>query len=143
MDNSKNDFENLELINKNSSCKCDSSFCENCASLEKNVHYLVKNVDKLSKGKSNFETVLTSQNCVFRKAGLGFNPHSKKNASVCMFLQERNILYFVVLSLVFGLSPCRSFDSLSRSICDDTLTLKSILRFRVLMFRIKVSLSFF
>jgi len=34
---SKNDFENLELIYKNSSCKCDSSFCEKCESLEKNV----------------------------------------------------------------------------------------------------------
>ena len=25
-------------------------------------------------GKSNFENVLASQNCVFGKAGLGFNP---------------------------------------------------------------------
>jgi len=39
----------------------------------------VKNVDRLSKGKSNFETVLASQNCVFGKAGLGFNPQSNKN----------------------------------------------------------------
>jgi len=46
--NSKNDFENLELIYKNSSCKCNSSFYENCESLEKKVHYLVKTVDKLS-----------------------------------------------------------------------------------------------
>jgi len=29
----------------------------------------VKTVDKLSKGKSNFETVLLSQNCVFGKSG--------------------------------------------------------------------------
>jgi len=38
----------------------------------------VKTVDRLSKGKSNFETVLASQNCVFGKSGLGFNPQSKK-----------------------------------------------------------------
>jgi len=63
----------------NSFCKCDSRVCENCESLEKKVHYLVKIVDKLSKGKSNFETVLTSQNCVFGKSGLGFNPQSKKS----------------------------------------------------------------
>jgi len=75
----KIDFENLDLIYKNSSCKCDSNVCENCESLEKKVHYLVKTVDKLSKGKLNFETVLASQNCVFRKYGLGFNPQSKKN----------------------------------------------------------------
>jgi len=39
----------------------------------------VKTVDRLSKGKSNFENVLASQNCVFGKTGLGFNPQSKKN----------------------------------------------------------------
>jgi len=37
----------------------------------------VKTVDKLSKEKSNFENVLASQNCVFGKFGLGFNPQSK------------------------------------------------------------------
>jgi len=79
LENSKTDFENLEMLYKNSSCKCDSLVCKNCVSLEKKVHYLVKIVDRLSKGKSNFETVLASQNCVFGKAGLGFNPQSKKN----------------------------------------------------------------
>ena len=74
LENSKTDFENLEMLYKNSSCKCDSLVCENCESLEKKVHYLVKIVDRLSKGKSNFETVLASQNCVFGKVGLGFNP---------------------------------------------------------------------
>ena len=67
------------MLYKNSSCKCDSLVCENCESFEKKVHYLVKTVDRLSKGKSNFENILTSQNCVFGKAGLGFNSQSKKN----------------------------------------------------------------
>jgi len=79
LEKSKVDFENLDLIYKNSSCMCDSSFCENCESLEKKVHYLVKTVDRLTTGKSNFENVLASQNCVFGKAGLGFYPQSKKN----------------------------------------------------------------
>jgi len=39
---SKTDFENLEIIYKNSSCKCDTLVCENCENLEKKVHYLVK-----------------------------------------------------------------------------------------------------
>jgi len=64
---------------KNSSCKCDTLVCENCENLEKKVHYLVKIVDKLSKGQSNFESVLTSQNCVFGKSGLGFNPQNKQD----------------------------------------------------------------
>jgi len=79
LENSKTDFENLEMLYKNNSCKCDSFVCENCESLENKVHYLVKTVDKLSKGKSNFENVLASQNCVFGKTGLDFNPQSKQN----------------------------------------------------------------
>jgi len=67
LENLKIDFENLEMLYKNSSCKCDYIVCENCESLEKKVHYLVKTVDKLSKGKFNFENVLTSQNCVLEK----------------------------------------------------------------------------
>jgi len=79
LEESKNDFENLENHCKNSSHVCDSLVCENCENLEKKVHYLVRTVDKLSKGKSNFENVLASQNCVFGKAGLGFNPHNKQD----------------------------------------------------------------
>ena len=36
-------------------------------------------MDKLSKGKSNFETMLASQNWVFGKSDLGFNPQSKNS----------------------------------------------------------------
>jgi len=79
LENLKNDFENLEIFYKNSSCKCDSSVCENCESLEKKVHYLVKTVNKLSKGKSNFKTVLAYQNSIFRKSRLSFKPQSKKS----------------------------------------------------------------
>jgi len=37
----------------------------------------VKTIDIISKGKSNFENVLASQQCVFGKSGLGFNLQSK------------------------------------------------------------------
>ena len=79
LEKSKSDFENLETHCKKSSCKCDTLICENCENLEKKVHYLVSNVDKLSKGKSNFENVLASQNRVFGRAGLGFNPQNKQD----------------------------------------------------------------
>ena len=46
----------------------------------KKVHYLLKTMDKFSKGQSNLETVLTSQKCVFGKVGLGFNPNSKNKS---------------------------------------------------------------
>ena len=36
-------------------------------------------MDKLSKGKSNFENVLASQSCVFGKAGLAFNPQNQQD----------------------------------------------------------------
>ena len=41
LENSKTDFENLEILYKNFSCKCNSLICENCENLEKKVHYLV------------------------------------------------------------------------------------------------------
>ena len=64
------------MIYKNSNCSCDSNFCEN---LERKIHYLLKTMDKLTTGKSNFEDVLASQNCVFGKDDLGFYPQSKGN----------------------------------------------------------------
>jgi len=67
------------MIYQNSSGKCESSSCKKCESLQKKVLYIVKIVDKISKEKSNFENVLSSQNCVFRKSGLGFNPQSKNS----------------------------------------------------------------
>jgi len=74
----KEDFENLDLIYKNSASTCESKVCENCENLERKIHYLLKTLNKLTTEKSNFEDVLASQNCVFGKAGLGFYPQSKE-----------------------------------------------------------------
>ena len=74
----KEDFENLDLIYKNSTCSCDSKFCENCENLERKIHYLFKTMDKLKTGKSNFKDVLASQNCVFGKVALGFYPKARE-----------------------------------------------------------------
>ena len=77
MNQSKTNLENSELVYEKSSC--DSNFCKNCESLQEKVLYLVKMIDIISKGKSNFENVLASQTCVFGKSGLGFNPQSKQS----------------------------------------------------------------
>jgi len=74
LEKSKVDFENLDLIYKNSACMCDLNFYENCENLEKKIHCLLKTVDRLTTEKSNFENVLATQNFVFGKAGLGFYP---------------------------------------------------------------------
>jgi len=79
LEKSKIDFEKLEMHCKNSSHLSDSKICKSCKTLESKVHYLVRTVDKLSKGKSNFETILASQKCVFGKSGLRFYPQNKKN----------------------------------------------------------------
>jgi len=94
LEKSKTDFENLEMHCKNSSHLCNSKVCENCKTLESKVHYLVRTVDKLSKGKSNFETILASQKCVFGKSSLGFNPQNKKNeiSSLYQKCQKNNRL---------------------------------------------------
>ena len=60
----------------------------NCENLEIKVHCLIETVDKLSKGKSNFENVLASQSCVFGKAGLGFNPQNKQDRFSKSFLRK-------------------------------------------------------
>jgi len=42
------------------------------------VKYLLKTYDKFTRGEANLEVVLGSQNCVFGKAGLGYNPTFQK-----------------------------------------------------------------
>jgi len=77
--NKKEILKNWKIIAKTLLASVTPLICENCENLEKKVHYLVNIVDKLSKGKSNFENVLASQNCVFGKVGLGFNPQNKQD----------------------------------------------------------------
>ena len=72
------DLEHLDFICKNSSCSCEKMSCENCEILEKKICYLLKTLDKLTTGRSNFEAVLASHKCFFGKAGLGFYPPSKE-----------------------------------------------------------------
>jgi len=86
LENSRNDFETLELNYKNSSHECDSRFCKNSESLENKIHYLVKIMENFSKEKSNFDNVLASQRCVFGKSGLGFNPQGKNSGFSKPFL---------------------------------------------------------
>jgi len=67
LNNSKTNFEILEMIYKNSSCKCDSCFCENCESLEKKVHYLLKIVDKFFKVNQTLKLFLHLKNVLLAK----------------------------------------------------------------------------
>jgi len=77
----------LDLIYKNFSCSCEIKSCENCELLEKKICYLLKILDKLTTGKSNFEYVLASQKCVFGKAGLEFYPQSKEKKDYKTFFK--------------------------------------------------------
>jgi len=88
LEKSKIDFEKHEMNCKNSSHFSDSKFCKNCKTLENKIHYLVRTVHKLSKGKSNFETVLASQKCVFVKSGLGFYPRNKQKMGFQRLFQK-------------------------------------------------------
>ena len=45
-------------------------------------------MDKLSKGKSNFENVLASESCVLGKAGLGFNQQNQQDKFSNSFLRK-------------------------------------------------------
>jgi len=53
--------------------------CENCAVLQNKVNYLISTASKLSRGTSNLNALLGSQNCVFEKAGIGYQTGPKGN----------------------------------------------------------------
>ena len=55
---------------------------ENCTVLKNQVKYLIKTCARLIRGEENLEVVLGSQNCVFGKAELGYNPSFQKVCQV-------------------------------------------------------------
>ena len=77
----KIDFEHLEIICSNSiDCSGNQPVekpCENCKLLKNQVKYLLKTCAKFTRGEANVEAVIGSQNCVFGKVGLGYNPTFK------------------------------------------------------------------
>jgi len=52
--------------------------CETCTILENKVKYILKTCIRFTKGKSNLEVVLGSQNFLFGKVGIFYNSFSKK-----------------------------------------------------------------
>ena len=71
----KTELVSLELTCLHASIKT----CDNCKKLEKQVEYLLKTLSNFTKGRENLETLLGSQNAVFNKNGLGYNPGMKNN----------------------------------------------------------------
>jgi len=71
----KTDFVSLELTCLYASIKT----CENCKKLEKQVEYLLKTLSNFTKGRDNLEPLLGSQNVVFNKNGIGYNPGKVNN----------------------------------------------------------------
>jgi len=71
----KNDLVSLELTCLHASIKT----CEKCKMLEKQVEYLLKTLSNFTKGRDNLETLLRSQNAVFNKNGIDYNPGKKNN----------------------------------------------------------------
>jgi len=53
--------------------------CENCTKLKKKVEYLLKTLSNFTKGRENLESLLGSQNAVFNKNGIGYNPENVTN----------------------------------------------------------------
>jgi len=69
-------LENLEKqLNSAHSNKLNSGKpvdCQNCTVLQNKVNYLTSTASKLSMGTTNLNALLGSQNCVFEKAGIGY-----------------------------------------------------------------------
>jgi len=71
----KTELVNLELTCLHASIKT----CEICKDLEKKIKYLLKTLSNFINGRENLETLLVSQNVVFNKNGIGYNPGRKNN----------------------------------------------------------------
>ena len=71
----KTNLVSLELTCLHASIKT----CENCKKLKKQVEYLLKTLSNFTKGRENLETLLGSQNVIFNKNGLVYNPGIKNN----------------------------------------------------------------
>jgi len=89
----KIDFEHLEIIYSNSTyCfrnQPAKKLCENCIVLKNKGKCLIKTCARFIRGEANLEVVLGSQNCVFGKDGLGYNPtFQKKNKKFSSFFSK-------------------------------------------------------
>ena len=71
----KTDLVSLELTCLHASIKT----CANCKKLQKQVKYLLKTLSNFTKGRENLESLLGSQNDVFKKNGIGHNPGNVTN----------------------------------------------------------------
>jgi len=71
----KIDLVSIELTCLHASIKT----CENCKKLEKQVEYLLKTLSNFTKGRENLESLRGSQNVVFNKNGIGYNPGNVTN----------------------------------------------------------------
>jgi len=71
----KTNLVSLELTCLHASIKT----CENCKKLEKQVEYLLKTLSNFTNGRENLESLLGSQNVVFNKNGIGYNPGNVTN----------------------------------------------------------------
>jgi len=70
----KTDFDHLEIIYK-ASIDFDSRKpinCENYDALQRKANYLITTASKLFMGTTNLNAILGSQNCVFKKVGIGY-----------------------------------------------------------------------
>jgi len=74
----KTDLVSLELTCLHASIKT----CENCKKLEKQVEYLLNILSNFTKGRDNLKSLLGSQNDVFNKNGIGYNPGKKNNVKM-------------------------------------------------------------
>ena len=80
----KDDSENLEKqLNSAHSSKLNFSNpvdCENCVVLQSKMSYLISTASKFSMGTTNLNALLGWQNCVFEKAGIGYQagPNGKQ-----------------------------------------------------------------
>jgi len=68
--------------------------CENCEVLQKKVKYLITTASKLTMGTANLNAILSSQNCVFEKVGIGYQPNFPRKQKMYSRFFETNTKQF-------------------------------------------------
>ena len=100
----KTEFEDSKTTYKVSSSSDFSqpANCENCKALQKKVNYLITTASKLSMGTANLNAILGSQNCVFEKAGIGYQiGFQRKQKKFSSFFKKDALQFSVPLTCFY------------------------------------------
>jgi len=106
IDELKNENESLKLeidmLKKGKSIDVSHDLEIENDCLKKKVETLMNDLANFTNGRDNLEKLLSSQRCVYDKAGLGYNPENKQKISKICLLENLHLIHPIYVLLVVG-----------------------------------------